>query len=402
MAHSINKLSTTQINKLARAGLHGDGGGLYLQITKGGVKSWLFRYMKNGQARGMGLGPLHTVSLAEARVSALAARKQLLDGIDPLDAKEQRRASTNAAAAKIKTFDECAEAYIEAHRSGWKNAKHGDQWVSTLDTYASPHFGSLAVSAIDTALIMKALEPIWREKTETASRVRGRIESVLDWATVRGHRTGENPARWKGHLDHLLPKRSKVQKVEHHAALPYADAPGFMSDLRKQDGISAKALELLILTATRTNEVLGARWGEFDLNEKIWTIPDDRMKAGKEHRVPLSKAALCILKMMKNHRQNDYVFAGQRENRPLSNMALLQLLKRMERGDLTAHGFRSTFRDWVGETTHYPREVAEAALAHLLKNKAEAAYARGDLFSKRAAMMQDWADYLGHGKRMVG
>lgn len=394
MAHAINKLSATKINKLTKPGFHGDGGGLYLQITQGGVKSWLFRYMKNGKARGMGLGPLHTVSLADARVLALAARKQLLDGIDPLYAKEQQRASSKAAAAKTKTFDECAEAYVEAHRSGWKNAKHADQWTNTLDTYASPHFGSLAVSVIDTALVMKALEPIWTEKTETASRLRGRIESVLDWATVRGYRSGENPARWKGHLDHLLPKRSKVQKVEHHAALPYAGAPAFMVELRKLDNTAAKALELLILTASRTNEVLGAKWDEFDLDTDVWTIPAERMKAGKEHRIPLSKAAIRIVKAMKQVRQNDYVFPGQREQKPLSNMALLQLLKRMERGDLTAHGFRSTFRDWVGETTHYPREVAEAALAHVLKDKAEAAYARGDLFGKRAAMMDAWANYL--------
>ncbi|WP_175963667.1 tyrosine-type recombinase/integrase [Burkholderia pyrrocinia] len=394
MARAINKLSATQVNKLTKPGLYGDGAGLYLQITQGGVKSWLFRYMKNGKARGMGLGPLHTISLADARTLALAARKQLLDGIDPLDAKEKHRASTKAAAAKTKTFDQCAEAYVAAHRSGWKNAKHADQWANTLETYASPHFGTFAVSVVDTALVMKALEPIWKEKTETASRVRGRIESVLDWATVRGYRTGENPARWKGHLDNLLPKRSKVHKVEHHPALPYGEAPVFMTELRKLDSVSAKALELLILTATRTNEVLGARWDEFDLDASVWTIPADRMKAGKEHRVPLSKAAIRIFTAMKTTRLSDYVFPGQRKGLPLSNMALLQLLKRMNRNDLTAHGFRSTFRDWIGETTHYPREVAEAALAHLIKDKAEAAYARGDLFYKRAAMMQDWCDYL--------
>ncbi|AJZ58260.1 phage integrase [Paraburkholderia fungorum] len=394
MAHAINKLSATQVNRLAKPGFHSDGGGLYLQITKGGVKSWLFRYMKNGKARGMGLGPLHTISLAEARVHALAARKQLLEGVDPLDVKQQERVTKKAATERTKTFDECAEAYIEAHRSGWRNAKHGDQWTNTLAAYASPHLGTVQVSAIDTALVMKTLEPIWTTKTETASRVRGRIESVLDWATVRGYRSGENPARWKGHLDHLLPKRSKVQKVEHHAALAYAEAPSFMSALRSQDSTTAKALELLILTATRTNEILGARWEEFDLDTQIWTIPADRMKAGKEHRVPLPQQALLIVAAMKEVRQNDHVFAGQRKDMPLSNMALLQLLKRMKRTDLTAHGFRSTFRDWVGETTHYPREVAEAALAHMLKDKAEAAYARGDLFQKRAAMMQDWADFL--------
>jgi len=395
MANAINKLSALQVNRLSKPGLYGDGAGLYLQITKGGVKSWLFRYMRSGRARGMGLGPVHTVSLADARIKALEVRKQLLEGIDPLDAKQQEQALVKASAVKATTFDECSAAYIDAHSSGWKNAKHADQWRNTLATYASPHFGSLPITELDTDLVMKALEPIWTSKTETASRVRGRIESVLDWATARGHRTGENPARWKGHLDHLLPKRSKVQAVVHHAALPYADAPKFMTQLRTIDTMAAKALELLILTATRTSEVIEARWNEFDLATAIWRIPAERMKAGKEHRIPLSPSAVTLLKHMQAIKQNEFVFPGQRKNKPLSNMALLQLLKRMGRLDLTAHGFRSTFRDWVGETTHYPREVAEAALAHLLKDKAEAAYARGDLIEKRTSMMSDWAIYLG-------
>ncbi|MCE4062687.1 tyrosine-type recombinase/integrase [Pandoraea sputorum] len=394
MANAINKLSVLQVNRLSKPGLYSDGAGLYLQITRGGVKSWLFRYMRNRQARGMGLGPLHTVSLAEARVKALEVRKQLLEGIDPLNAKQQDRALTEASALKTTTFDECATAYIDVHSSGWKNAKHADQWRNTLATYASPHFGSLPITELDTALVMKALEPIWISKTETASRLRGRIESVLDWASARGHRTGENPARWKGHLDHLLPKRSKVQAVVHHAALPYVDAPKFMVQLRATNTMAAKALELLILTATRTSEVIEARWDEFDLGAGIWRIPAERMKAGKEHRIPLSPAAKVLLEQMQSIRQNEFVFPGQRKDKPLSNMALLQLLKRMGRTDLTAHGFRSTFRDWVGETTHYPREVAEAALAHLLKDKAEAAYARGDLLEKRAAMMTDWSTHL--------
>lgn len=394
MANAINKLSALQVNRLSKPGLYGDGAGLYLQITRGGVKSWLFRYMRSGRARGMGLGPVHTVSLADARIKALEVRKQLLEGIDPLDAKQQEQALVKASAVKATTFDECSAAYIDAHSSGWKNAKHADQWRNTLATYASPHFGALPITELDTDLVMKALEPIWTSKTETASRVRGRIESVLDWATARGHRTGENPARWKGHLDHLLPKRSKVQAVVHHAALPYADAPKFMTQLRAIDTMAAKALELLILTATRTSEVIEARWEEFNLTTAIWRIPAERMKAGKEHRIPLSPAAVTLLEHMQAIKQNEFVFPGQRKNRPLSNMALLQLLKRMDRSDLTAHGFRSTFRDWIGETTHYPREVAEAALAHLLKDKAEAAYARGDLFEKRTSMMSDWATYL--------
>lgn len=391
---TINRLSAQTVARNTKPGLYSDGGGLYLQITKAGVKSWLFRYMRNGKARGMGLGPLHTISLAEARTRALACRKQILDGGDPLETKEAKQASQKASEAKKKSFMECADSYIEAHRSGWKNEKHAAQWESTLETYAEPIFGTLPVAAIDTALVMKVLEPIWTTKTETATRVRGRIESVLDWATVRGYRSGENPARWKGHLDHLLPKRSKVQKVVHHPALPYADAPAFMKALRTHGGTAPLAFEFLILTATRTNEAINARWDEFDMTNRVWTIPAGRMKAEKEHRVPLSRAAIDILKAQQMDSEGDYVFPGQRNGSPLSNMVFLQLLKRMERTDITAHGFRSTFRDWVGETTQYPREVAEAALAHTVKNKAEAAYARGDLFAKRAKMMQDWADYL--------
>ncbi|MGH8040594.1 MAG: tyrosine-type recombinase/integrase, partial [Rudaea sp.] len=281
-----------------------------------------------------------------------------------------------------------------AHKSGWKNEKHAAQWTSTLDTYAYPVIGKLPVAAIDTVLVMKVLEPIWTTKTETATRVRGRMESVLDWATVRGYRDGENPARWKGHLDHLLPKRSKVKKVQHHPALVYAKAPAFLSELRAQEGTAARALEFLILTACRTNEVIGARWNEFDLAEKTWTVPAERMKAGKEHRVPLSAQALKIIKDLRKQVQGEFVFPGLHEGNPLSNMAMLELLKRMERNALTVHGFRSTFRDWVGETTNYPREVAEAALAHTIKDKAEAAYARGDLFAKRRRMFDDWAGYL--------
>lgn len=392
---TINRLSAQAVSRQAKPGVYADGGGLYLQVTQAGVKSWLFRYMRQGKARGMGLGPLHTVSLAEARVKALECRKLLLDGIDPLAEKETKRASQMAVDANRMTFMEAATAYIAAHRAGWKNAKHAAQWESTLTTYVEPVVGKTALDSIDTALVMRVLEPIWTTKTETATRVRGRIESVLDWATVRGYRKGDNPARWKGHLDHLLPKRSKVQKVEHHAALPYTDAPAFMTALRKMDGMAALAFEFLILTATRTSETLNARWDEIDMENCLWTIPAERMKAEKEHRVPLSSAAMEILTPLQACAESEYVFPGQRGSKPLSNMVFLQLLKRMERTDITPHGFRSTFRDWVGETTQYPREVAEAALAHIVKNKAEAAYARGDLFNKRARMMQDWANHLG-------
>ncbi|WP_433695309.1 tyrosine-type recombinase/integrase [Paraburkholderia phenoliruptrix] len=393
MPRAINKLSQLTVTKTTKPGLYADGGGLYLQITSAGVKSWLFRYMRGGKARGMGLGPVHTIGLAEARTRALDCRRLLLDGIDPIDSRDAERAAQRVAQANDVTFQHCAEKYIEAHRTGWKNAKHADQWKNTLTTYAYPVFDSLPISAIDTGLVMRVLEPIWTTKTETASRVRGRIESVLDWATVRGYRSGENPARLKGHLDTLLPKRSRVQKVKHHPALPYAALPEFMKKLRTEEGIAARALELLILTATRTNEVIGATWQEFDLDEGIWTIPAERMKMRKEHRVPLSSRATKLFKAQHETKQGDYVFPGARAQKPLSNMAMLQLLERMNRDDITVHGFRSTFRDWAGETTHYPREVCEAALAHGIKDKAEAAYARGDLFTKRAALMQDWDKY---------
>ncbi|WP_225032334.1 tyrosine-type recombinase/integrase [Paraburkholderia sp. XV] len=393
MPRTLNKLSQLKVTKTTKPGLYADGGGLYLQITAAGVKSWLFRYMRAGKARGMGLGPVHTIGLAEARTRALDCRRLLLDGVDPIDSRNAERTAQRVAQANEMTFKQCADKYIEAHRAGWKNAKHADQWTNTLATYAEPVFDSLPVSAIDTALVMKVLEPIWTTKTETASRVRGRIESVLDWATVRGYRAGENPARLKGHLDTLLPKRARVQKVTHHPALPYADLPGFIKLLRAEDGIAARALELLILTATRTNEVIGATWSEFRLDESIWIIPGERMKMRKEHRVPLSARAIALVKAQEDMKQGDFVFPGAKYQKPLSNMAMLQLLERMKRDDITVHGFRSTFRDWAGETTHYPREVCEAALAHGIKDKAEAAYARGDLFVKRATLMEDWAKF---------
>lgn len=402
MPRAANRLSSLTVTRTTKPGLYADGGGLYLQITAAGVKSWLFRYMRAGKARGMGLGPVHTIGLAEARARALDCRRQLLDGIDPIDSRNVERAAQQIEQAAEMTFKQCAEKYIEAHRAGWKSAKHADQWTNTLTTYADPVFNSQPVSAIDTTLVMKVLEPIWATKTETASRVRGRIESVLDWATVRGYRTGENPARLKGHLDTLLPKRSRVQKIVHHPALPYSDVAAFVKTLQSQEGIAARALEFLILTATRTNEVIGATWSEFDLDEGVWTIPAERMKMRKEHRVPLSARAIAIVKAQEDVKRGDYVFPGARDKKPLSNMAMLQLLERMKHDDITVHGFRSTFRDWAGETTHYPREVCEAALAHGIKDKAEAAYARGDLFTKRASLMDDWAKFTGDGCTELG
>lgn len=393
MAREVKRLTALKVERIKERGYAADGDGLWLQVTPSLSKSWVFRFMLNGRAREMGLGPLRRVSLAEARTKANDCRTQLLAGIDPIEARNAAHAAANVAASKSFTFDQCADAYIAAHRSGWKNSKHVDQWTNTIRTYASPIFGSLPVDQVDTGLVMKCLEAIWTTKAETASRLRGRIESVLDWAKVRGYRQGENPARWKGHLDHLLPARAKVKKVQHHPTLPYAEIGAFMKTLREQEGIAAKALEFTILTAARTGETIGARWSEIDLSEKVWTVPPERMKAKREHRVPLCERAVTILTELDHLRQGEFVFPGRREGAALSNMAMLQLLDRMGRGDLTTHGFRSTFRDWAAELTAYPREVAEMALAHSIGDKVEAAYRRGDLFEKRRHLMHDWAAY---------
>jgi integrase len=362
-------------------------------VGAGGAKSWIFRFTLDGRAREMGLGPVHAIALAEARKRAAECRRMRVDGIDPIEARSEHRGWKKLEAAKGMTFDACAAAYLDAHKDSWRNAKHRDQWRNTLNTYAGPVFGSLPVQAVDVALLMKALEPIWKTKPETASRLRGRIEAVLDWATVRAYRSGENPARWRGHLDKLLPARAKIRKVEHHPALPYDKLADFIELLRGQEGISARALEFLILTAARTGEIIGARWDEFDLEEKTWVVPGARMKAGREHRVPLSGAARAILKQMNEIREGDVVFPGGKKGMPLSNMAMLALLKRMGRDDLTAHGFRSTFRDWAAECTNFPREVLEMALAHTIESKVEAAYRRGDLFQKRRQLMEAWARF---------
>jgi integrase len=393
MARASNKLFAVEVKSITQKGMHHDGGGLYLQVSAGGAKSWIFRFMLDGRAREMGLGPVHTVPLADARKRAAECRRTRLDGIDPIDARRAERDQKKLEAAKSMTFDACAAAYIDAHKASWKNAKHRDQWPNTLNTYASPVFGSLPVQAVDVGLVMKALEPIWQTKSETASRLRGRIEAVLDWAAVRGYRKGDNPARWRGHLDKLLPPRDKVRRVEHHPALPYDELFDFIVVLRGQEGIAARALEFLILTATRTGEVIGARWDEIDLREKIWIVPAARMKAGREHRVPLSAATVAILEEMKKIREGEFVFPGGKKGRPLSNMAMLAVLKRIGRSDLTAHGFRSSFRDWAAERTHFPGEVAEMALAHTVGDKVEAAYRRGDLFQKRRQLMEAWARF---------
>lgn len=375
-------------------GMHAVGGvpGLYLCVAGGG-RSWILRYMLDGRRRDFGIGSYLDLTLAEAREAARAQRQLLLQGIDPIDAKREQRDTRKAAHAKRVTFQQCVDGYLEAHGDGWKNPKHKAQWRSTLETYACPVVGTMNVAAIDTALVLKILEPIWKEKTETATRLRGRIENVLAWATVRKYRQGDNPARWKGHLDQLLAKPSKIATVEHHAALPFAEIGAFMEQLRKQEGIGAAALEFAILTAARSGEIRGATWAEIDLQARTWTIPGSRMKAGKEHLVPLSDPALAVLARMQEGLLGDFVFPGMKEGKPLSDMSMTAVLRRMERGDLTAHGFRSTFRDWCAESTAYPTEMAEMALAHTIGNKVEAAYRRGNLFDKRVRMMADWAKF---------
>ena len=393
MARASNRLSAVEVKGIGQKGMYHDGGGLYLQVSAGGAKSWIFRFMLDGRPREMGLGPVHAIALAEARKRAAECRRMRHDGLDPIEVRRAERDQKRLEAAKLMTFDACATAYIDAHKSAWQNAKHVDQWCNTLATYVGPVFGSLPVQAVDVGLVMRALEPIWTTKPETASRVRGRIEAVLDWATVRGNRKGENPARWRGHLDKLLPAPSRVRKVEHHPALRYEELFDFIAVLHNQEGIAVRALEFLILTATRTGEVIGARWDEINLEQKVWVVPAARMKAGRVHRVPLSTAATRILREMKEIRESDFVFPGGKKDKPLSNMAMLAVLGRIGRSDLTAHGFRSSFRDWAAERTNFPREVADMALAHVVGDKVEAAYRRGDLFQKRRQLMDAWASF---------
>lgn len=409
MKRSIHKLSARTVETKRKPGLYGDGGGLYLQVGPSGSKAWLFRFMQRGRAREMGLGSINAVSLLDARERALACRKQLANGVDPIEARGAVRLQERLEAAKAITFRESAAAYIEAHKVAWRNGKHAEQWKNTLNTYAGPVIGDLPIQGVDTDLVLRVLEQdvrdekgkvlgqLWSTKPETASRVRGRVEAVLDWAKARGLRVGENPARWRGHLDQLLPKRSKVRRVEHHAALPYLDIGAFVVKLREQQGVAARALEFGILTAARTQEVIGATWPEIDLERKTWTVPAGRMKGHREHRVPLSDRAVEVLEQMQKSKQSAYVFPGGKENEPLSNAAMLALVqRRMGHSDLTIHGFRSTFRDWTAEHSNFPREVAEAALAHAIANKSEAAYQRGDLFEKRRKLMVAWADYVNH------
>jgi integrase len=390
MRRQLKRLSDRFIRTVKQAGYYADGDGLYLQVSPAATKSWIFRYARQGKEREMGLGSERVFSLAQVRAKVSDARRLLVEGVDPIAARDGQRAQERLQKAGTLTFAKCAEKYIGAHRAGWRNPKHVSQWENTLDTYAGPVIGQLAVKDVDTALVLRVLEPIWTKKPETASRLRGRIERILDWARVMGYRSGENPARWRGHLDKLLASALNRKNREHLAALPYDEIGAFVEELRTMEGTAARALEFLILTVARTGEVIGAPPDEVDAEKALWTIPAARMKAGREHRVPLSPRALEIAKAQP---AGPFLFAGGKEKQPLSDMAMLKVLRRMGRSGLTVHGFRSTFRDWAAERTSYPREVCEMALAHAISDKVEAAYRRGDLFEKRRRLMLEWSRF---------
>lgn len=394
MPKLIEPLSPVAVNRLTAPGLHAVGGvpGLHLQVTPAGARSWVLRVMVAGKRRDVGLGSFGAVTLAKAREAARELRERIKAGADPVAERQAARSAARAERLKAWTFDACADAYIKAHAAGWKNAKHGQQWRNTLDTYARPIIGAMLARDVELPHVLAILQPIWTEKTETASRLRNRIELVLDWATAHGYREGLNPARWRGHLDKLLPKPSKVAKVEHHAALPVGEVGAFMARLRQQEGMGARALEFAILTAARSGEVRGATWSEIDMQAGVWIVPAARMKAGREHRVPLSPAALALLEGLPRMAGSELVFPAPRRGGALSDMTLTAVLRRMQ-VEAVPHGFRSTFRDWVSERTSYPGDLAEMALAHTIGNAVEAAYRRGDMFEKRRRLMTDWSEF---------
>jgi integrase len=390
MARSLHRLTARKVATVKAPGMYADGGSLYLRVAPGGSRQYIFRYVRDGRMRDMGIGPAHTLTLVEARERATEARKLLLDGIDPLAAKQARLGALKAAEAKAMTFQQCVEGFIRDNQSKWGNLRHARDWKQSVTQYALPVLGPLPVGAIDTPLVLRVLKPLWERVPETASRVRGRIENVLGWATVHHYRSGDNPARWSGHLEHALPA---VQKGEHLAALPFTDVPAFMIKLRQDTSVSARCLETIVLTALRLDEAREGVWSEIDFDNKVWTIPGNRMKAGEKHRVPLSAAAITVLKDMAEIRQSDFIFPGA-QGGPISKSTPLRLVKQLA-GNVTIHGFRSSFRDWVAERTSYPREVAEQALAHTIPNASEAAYRRGELLDKRRRLMSAWADYCG-------
>lgn len=383
MKRQANRLTPLAVKNAKKT--VGDGYGLWLEVSPTfGTKHWLFRFMLDGKADSMGLGPADITPLATARARAQKARELLHDGINPRLARNAERAERKLEAARAVSFQQAAEAYVELHRSGWRNQRHASQWTTTLGMYVYPIVGDLPVAAVDVALVLKILRPLWNEKNETARRVRGRIESVLDYAKASGYRTGENPAAWRGNLDQLLPAPSKVQRVEHHAAMAFRSVPAFMAKLRAQKGAMARCLELLVLCASRAGEIVGARWSELDLEQKVWTVPAERMKGHKEHRVPLSDRALDILNALP--RTGELIFPGAAVNLVLFELRKIELA-------VTVHGFRSSFRDWAAEATVFPAEIAEMALAHSVGSAVERAYRRTDLMERRRRLMQDWAAY---------
>lgn len=395
MPKKAPELPALAVNRLRTPGLHAVGGvaGLHLQVAPGGARTWILRVVIAGKRRDMGLGGFPDVTLATAREKARAAREMVDKGIDPILHRKQAKSALAAQRAATKTFEECAREYIDAKSPEWSNPKHTQQWTNTLETYAYPTIGHLLVSDVGVAQVLGVLKPIWQDKTETASRLRGRIQVILDWATVQHYRQGPNPAQWKGHLDNLLANPGKVRRTKHHRALHIDAMPAFMDELRAQPGLGSRALEFGILTATRSGEVRGAQWPEIDMKARLWTIPGERMKSGREHRVPLSGAAAALLSGMTRAAGTQLLFSSTKGT-ALSDMTLTAVLRRMST-PAVPHGFRSTFRDWCSERTNFPNEVAEMALAHVIENKTEAAYRRGDLFDKRRQLMADWAKFCG-------
>lgn len=398
MVRRAVELGALAVSRLAEPGMHAVGGvsGLYLQVAPGGTRSWILRATVGGRRREMGLGAYPEIPLAQAREKARTARSRIGEGVDPILERQRAVSALRAEQARSITFDEAARQFIDARSDEWRNAKHRWQWTNSLEMFASPVIGRMLVQDVGQAQVLAILQPIWKDKTETAVRLRGRIEQVLDWARVRGFREGENPARWRGHLEQLLPKPSKIARVEHYPALAIDAMPAFMAGLRERPGTSARALEFLILTAARSGEVRGARWPEFDMEARTWTVPAERMKANREHRVPLSEPAVKLLEALPRIEDNDLVFVAPRGG-ILSDMSLTAVVRRME-APAVPHGMRSTFRDWAAERTNFPREVAEMALAHTIESSVEAAYRRGDLFAKRAEMMAAWADFFARGE----
>jgi integrase len=394
MPKKAREMSAVEVRRLSRAGYHPVGGvsGLLLQVTQSGAKSWILRFRLGGRRRDLGLGAFPDVPLAQARDRAREARDRIAQGIDPVEARREAKTTMLAQRVKTLTFDEATPKFLATKAKEFRNPKHAKDWPSSLNRYASPIIGNLSVAQIELAHVVSVLDPIWTTKTETATRVRGRIEAVLNWATVSGYRAGPNPAQWKGNLDAVLGKPGKLKNVKHYRAVAIKDTPGFLKDLRRREGISARALEFIILTVARSGEVRGATWGEIDFEAKIWTVPGSRMKAGRDHVVPLTDDALTLLKALPRHEGCDFVFASPRLGQ-LSDMSISAVMRRME-VDAVPHGFRSTFRDWASEFTNHPHEVAEMALAHTISNAVERAYRRGDLLGKRRSLMDDWCRFI--------